>query len=243
MPMPTGLKQAMIQRIAKDLHNRRLAAYATACASGQKTDTPNVRFCSPWDDLDDKDRALYTSAVEQVCDVLETKRYSLFMPTIQLHAPTVQTRRYLAPLFGKAMYLTVIETSDMLDGQGHDEIQRLTDIVLAEPEPVYGFGLYRLGSYIPRSSIVKWILSDMIALGVQVVSADQESDDEAIESCAIRLLSPCLNDYTVRIWEKIKDEVIDDVCQCVDVEREGFTDGDVALAIGRAVASAVGIEI
>ena len=59
-----------------------------------------------------------------------------------------------------------------------------------------------------------------------------------IEEAATRLLKTCTDDYASRIWSAIRDEVVDDVvlCACEPSGEDGFTDGDIALAIGRAIA-------
>ena len=63
-----------------------------------------------------------------------------------------------------------------------------------------------------------------------------------IEEAAIRLLKTCTDDYASRIWDVIRDEVITDVwlCACEPGGEDGFTDGDIALAIGRAIAERFG---
>ena len=64
---------------------------------------------------------------------------------------------------------------------------------------------------------------------------------EDIEVVAIGLLSHCTDDYAMRIWEKIKNAVIEDVFECSGVENgDGFAGGDVALAIGRALLHCLG---
>ena len=59
-----------------------------------------------------------------------------------------------------------------------------------------------------------------------------------IEEAATGLLKTCTDDYASRIWSIIRDEVVDDVvlCACEPSGEDGFTDGDIALAIGRAIA-------
>lgn len=65
-----------------------------------------------------------------------------------------------------------------------------------------------------------------------------------ITEVALKLLTTCVDDYDTRIWNTIENDVIDDVLECSGIERgEGFTDGDVALAIGRAISSRLGLEI
>ncbi len=68
--------------------------------------------------------------------------------------------------------------------------------------------------------------------------------DNGISEVACKLLTVCVDDYDARIWNVIKDDVIDDVLECSGIEDgEGFTDGDVALAIGRAISERLGIEV
>lgn len=66
-----------------------------------------------------------------------------------------------------------------------------------------------------------------------------------IEEAATRLLKTCTDDYASRIWGAIRDEVVDDVvlCACEPSGEDGFTDGDIALAIGRAIAERFGYEV
>lgn len=66
-----------------------------------------------------------------------------------------------------------------------------------------------------------------------------------IEEAATRLLKTCTDDYASRIWNVIRDEVVDDVvlCACEPSGEDGFTDGDIALAIGRAIAERFGYEV
>ena len=66
-----------------------------------------------------------------------------------------------------------------------------------------------------------------------------------IEEAATRLLKTCTDDYASRIWSAIRDEVVDDVvlCACEPSGEDGFTDGDIALAIGRALAERLGSEV
>lgn len=66
-----------------------------------------------------------------------------------------------------------------------------------------------------------------------------------IEEAATGLLKTCTDDYVSRIWSIIRDEVVDDVvlCACEPSGEDGFTDGDIALAIGRAIAERFGFEV
>ncbi len=66
-----------------------------------------------------------------------------------------------------------------------------------------------------------------------------------IGEAATRLLKTCTDDYASRIWSIIENDVIDDVqlCACEPSGEDGFTDGDIALAIGRAIAERFGFEV
>lgn len=66
-----------------------------------------------------------------------------------------------------------------------------------------------------------------------------------IEEAATGLLKICTDDYASRIWSIIRDEVVDDavLCACEPSGEDGFTDGDIALAIGRAIAERFGFEV
>ena len=64
---------------------------------------------------------------------------------------------------------------------------------------------------------------------------------EQIEISAATLLKSCTDDYASRIWADIKEDVFSDMQECaVTAEDGGFTDGDVALAIGRAIYRRIG---
>lgn len=68
--------------------------------------------------------------------------------------------------------------------------------------------------------------------------------DNGISEVAFKLLTMCVDDYDSRIWNVIKDDVLTDVLECSGIaDGEGFTNGDVALAIGRAIAERLGIEV
>lgn len=55
-----------------------------------------------------------------------------------------------------------------------------------------------------------------------------------IEAAATELLSHCVDDYAMRIWAEIRDDVILDVFECSGINNgDGFAVGDIALAIGR----------
>lgn len=67
--------------------------------------------------------------------------------------------------------------------------------------------------------------------------------DPAIDRCAGAVLTRATDDYASRIYEIIKEDVRADVRECVSyVESQGFTQGDVQLAIGRAICKRLGIE-
>lgn len=64
---------------------------------------------------------------------------------------------------------------------------------------------------------------------------------EDIAVVATSLLTHSTDDYAMRIWEKIKNDVTLDIFECSGVESgDGFTDGDVALAIGRVLLQHLG---
>lgn len=64
---------------------------------------------------------------------------------------------------------------------------------------------------------------------------------EDIEAVATSLLTHSTDDYAMRIWEKIKSDVILDIFECSGIDSgDGFTDGDVALAIGRVLLHRLG---
>ena len=68
--------------------------------------------------------------------------------------------------------------------------------------------------------------------------------DNGLSEVAMELLTLCVDDYNSRIWNVIKDDVLTDVLECSNIaDGEGFTEGDVALAIGRAIAGRLGIEV
>lgn len=68
---------------------------------------------------------------------------------------------------------------------------------------------------------------------------------QKIEAAAVRLLKTCTDDYASRIWSIIRDDVINDVllCACESDDVDSFTDGDTALAIGRAIVERFGFEV
>ena len=55
-------------------------------------------------------------------------------------------------------------------------------------------------------------------------------------------LKTATDDYASRIWNVIEDDVVNDVLECTD-GKDGFTKGDVALAIGRVIARKLEIEV
>ena len=66
--------------------------------------------------------------------------------------------------------------------------------------------------------------------------------EETIALIATTLLKTCTDDYASRIWSAIGDNVIIDVLQCTEDGIDGITEGDVALSIGRELASRLGVE-
>ena len=66
---------------------------------------------------------------------------------------------------------------------------------------------------------------------------------KSIAMTANRLLAACTDDYATRIWSRIEDTVVADVLQCTDDCEDGFTEYDVSLAIGRAIAEQFGFEV
>lgn len=68
---------------------------------------------------------------------------------------------------------------------------------------------------------------------------------QEIEVAALGLLKTCTDDYASRIWSVIRNDVISDVllCACESGDEGSFTDGDTALAIGRAIAERFGYEV
>lgn len=57
--------------------------------------------------------------------------------------------------------------------------------------------------------------------------------EQEITLIAQQLLKTCCDYYATGVWDKIKREVIEDVIETTD--DNGFTTGDVALAIGQAL--------
>lgn len=66
---------------------------------------------------------------------------------------------------------------------------------------------------------------------------------KSIAMTALRLLTACIDDYASRIWSCIENIVVADVLECTDNCEDGFTENDVALAIGRALAKRFGFEV
>lgn len=64
-----------------------------------------------------------------------------------------------------------------------------------------------------------------------------------IGKIAIGLLKSCTDDYASKIWPVIEEDVFNDVLECSAVTGgEGFTNGDVALALGRVLYNRLGCE-
>ena len=67
--------------------------------------------------------------------------------------------------------------------------------------------------------------------------------EQEIEQVACRLLKACADDYGAAIWRKLGSRIIQDVKETAgDINSDGFTDGDVALAIGRAIVTSINAE-
>lgn len=80
------------------------------------------------------------------------------------------------------------------------------------------------------------------------VNCVRETDAETwitnqIAAAATRLLTTCTDDYAIRIWDRIEALVVADVLECTDNCEDGFTSGDVALAIGRAIAKQFDVDV
>lgn len=74
-------------------------------------------------------------------------------------------------------------------------------------------------------------------------SANTVDYEDEITKEAERLLKDCVDDYATRIWEEIAKDVIDGVIEYSGIaDGEDFSDGDVCLAIGRAICQRLGIE-
>ena len=64
---------------------------------------------------------------------------------------------------------------------------------------------------------------------------------EQIEISAMTLLKTATDDYSSRILADVKEDVFSDVQECSAIAEDGsFTDGDVALALGRAIYRRIG---
>ena len=63
-----------------------------------------------------------------------------------------------------------------------------------------------------------------------------------IANYCTEFLKIATDDYAFRIWNVIENDVINDVLECTD-GKDGFTKGDVALALGRVIAKKLGIEV
>ena len=76
------------------------------------------------------------------------------------------------------------------------------------------------------------------------IAAVKLQPDGSIIMCAGALLKRAAGDYGNRIFEVIKDDVIEDVMGCIAYkESGGFTQEDVQLTIGRAICTRIGIEV
>lgn len=73
-------------------------------------------------------------------------------------------------------------------------------------------------------------------------NGEQLTFADGVACVAARLLTTATDDYAARIWNNIAQDVIADVCECTDdSESDGYTDGDVALAIGRVIAARLSV--
>ena len=83
-------------------------------------------------------------------------------------------------------------------------------------------------------------------LAIEYVDNDGDPADEygeAVAATAKRLLAPCVgSDFVSRIWEIIRFHVAADVFASTNGCKDGITDDDVALAIGRVIAVRLSIE-
>lgn len=72
---------------------------------------------------------------------------------------------------------------------------------------------------------------------------NEKQIQDSIAIIASEILKTCTDDYAGRIWEKISDDVIEDVMECSGIDDEGeFSSGDVSLAIGRVLLGRLGDE-
>ena len=84
--------------------------------------------------------------------------------------------------------------------------------------------------------------------GLAIECVDNDEDpageySEAVAATAKRLLTPCVgSDFMPRIWEIIRFHVAADVFASTNGCKDGITDDDVALAIGRVIAVRLSIE-
>ena len=84
------------------------------------------------------------------------------------------------------------------------------------------------------------------SLAIEYVDNDGDPSGEygeTIAATAKRLLTPCVgSDFMPRIWEIIRFHVAADVFASTNGCKDGITDDDVALAIGRIIAVRLSIE-
>lgn len=102
------------------------------------------------------------------------------------------------------------------------------------PESVEFFGAN------PRKIYADEYIDDRMVKGVDLV-ADILECEWLIAMVAIKLLKTCTDDYASRIWGAIKTDVVADVLECT-ADEDGFTNSDVALAIGRAICGHLDVE-
>ena len=68
--------------------------------------------------------------------------------------------------------------------------------------------------------------------------------DKGITLSAEKILTEAVDDYASKILEEISEDVISDVRETSGLaEGEDFSDGDVKLAIGRALCTRLGIAV
>lgn len=68
-----------------------------------------------------------------------------------------------------------------------------------------------------------------------------QKEIETIDIVGPVMLKSCTDDYSYAIWMLIRDDVVADIKECTDGE-DGFTQGDLALAIGRVLTKRLGLE-
>ena len=90
----------------------------------------------------------------------------------------------------------------------------------------------------------EWVKEHLHRFVTEPESETAKDYTDAIEEVATRILKISFGDYDARIWKEIRDSVLCDVIECSGInEGCGFTDGDVSLAIGRAICKLTGIDI